>query len=71
MSDCFTETQYLSTVIDLTRVNIFNVATQYRAVFTDDEVMTKQNDMKYSVFYSWLNKRVCSKLNSCVLHSSK
>ncbi|XP_065221370.1 conserved oligomeric Golgi complex subunit 8 [Planococcus citri] len=61
--------QYLSSVIDLTRVNIFNIVTQYKAVFTDDEIITRQNDMKNSIFQSWLNKRINDFLltvNSCL-----
>lgn len=58
----FTENQYLSAVIDVTRVNIFNIVTQYKAVFTDDEIITRQNDLKNSIFHSWLNKRVSDKI---------
>lgn len=55
----FSESNHLNSIIDVTRVNIFSIATQYKAVFTDDEVITRQNDLKNSIFHSWLNYRVC------------
>lgn len=54
----YLENQHLSAVIDVTRVNVFNISTQYKAVFTDDEIVTKPNDLKNCIFYSWLNKKV-------------
>ncbi|KAK7591046.1 hypothetical protein V9T40_002659 [Parthenolecanium corni] len=52
------KSNHLNSTIDVTRVNIFSIATQYKAVFTDDEVITRQNDLKNSIFHSWLNYRI-------------
>ena len=50
--------QYLGSVVDVTRVNIFTIATQYKAIFANDEVVSTSNDLKNSLFSVWLNKKV-------------
>ncbi|XP_060530649.1 conserved oligomeric Golgi complex subunit 8 [Cylas formicarius] len=53
---------HLAKTIELTRVNLFNIITHYRAVFADISV-TQINSAKHSVnenlvFYSWIHDRI-------------
>ncbi|CRL02517.1 CLUMA_CG015074, isoform A [Clunio marinus] len=49
--------QYLAKTIELTRVNLFNIVTQYKALFEDD--LSKESYSKTSlIFYSWINEKI-------------
>lgn len=49
--------QHLTKTIELTRVNLFTIVTQYKATFSDDETDDKQGDFSH-LFCSWLNEKV-------------
>lgn len=49
---------HLGKTIELSRVNIFNIVTQYKAVFTEDEVIGRQDDPKSSFFHMWLSRNI-------------
>lgn len=57
--------QHLTKTIELTRVNLFTIITQYKATFSDDEQLPfakKVDHNEYSnIFYNWLNKKVKKK----------
>lgn len=48
--------------IELSRIHLFNIITQYRAVFSDDESVlssTKQHSLSDStIFHSWIIDKV-------------
>lgn len=52
--------QHLIKTIELTRVNLFNIITQYKATFGDEETnfAGKESSQSGSIFYSWLHKKV-------------
>lgn len=59
----FVAQQHLMKTIELTRVNLFTIITQYKATFADEEnsLLSKADQDRgdfNSIFYSWLNKRV-------------
>lgn len=52
---------HLSKTIELSRINLFNIVTQYRAVFTDEEPMLPSKHLglgEATLFYSWINEKV-------------
>ncbi|XP_017783208.1 PREDICTED: conserved oligomeric Golgi complex subunit 8 [Nicrophorus vespilloides] len=57
--------QHLSRTIEVTRVNLFNIVTQYRAVFNDDDhnpLLVNngkyQNVNQNCIFFAWLNQKI-------------
>lgn len=58
-----TASLHLSKSIELSRIHLFNIVTQYKAIFNDDDQHlpsgTKQvNVNKSYIFYGWLHKKV-------------
>lgn len=56
---------HLNKTIEVTRVNLFTVVTQYRAIFNDDEhsplASVKNQNMNHNViFFSWISDKVIS-----------
>ncbi|XP_050308003.1 conserved oligomeric Golgi complex subunit 8 [Anthonomus grandis grandis] len=53
---------HLTKTIEITRVNLFNIITQYKAIFNDDESMSNtslRNDVNPNIiFYTWINDRI-------------
>ncbi|KAJ8942524.1 hypothetical protein NQ318_005228 [Aromia moschata] len=54
---------HLTKTIEITRVNLFNIITQYRAIFNDDEhgplsTIKNQNVNQNVIFYSWINDKI-------------
>lgn len=49
--------QHLMKTIELTRVNLFNIVTQYKATFPDEET-TNSKDQLGSMLFSWLHRKV-------------
>lgn len=65
---------HLSKTIELSRIHLFNIVTQYRAIFSDDDpilpLAKDQNINESAIFYSWITEKVkCSrkysKLSCC------
>lgn len=59
----FSANIHLSKTIDTTRVNLFNIVTQYRAIFNDDEhsplaSAKNPNTNLNLIFYSWIRDKV-------------
>ena len=55
---------HISKVIESYRVNLFDIITQYRAVFPDDDLITSSSNSAGTgadavLFYSWVNEKVC------------
>lgn len=52
--------------MELTRIHLFNIITQFRAIFSDEEpVIPSPSNCKVNnilIFYSWLNEKVCKYL---------
>lgn len=48
--------QHLSKTIEVTRVNLFNIVTQYKALFDDDNKETNSN--MNLIFSSWLHEKI-------------
>ncbi|XP_075225199.1 conserved oligomeric Golgi complex subunit 8 isoform X2 [Lycorma delicatula] len=59
--------QHLMRTIELSRIHLFNIITQYRAVFSDDESVlssTKQHSLSDStIFHSWIIDKVNQFIN--------
>lgn len=53
---------HLSKTIELSRIHLFNIVTQYRAIFSDDDpilpLAKDQNINESAIFYSWINEKV-------------
>ncbi|CAH0561212.1 unnamed protein product [Brassicogethes aeneus] len=54
---------HITKTIDVTRVNLFNIVTQYKATFNDDEhsplaSIRNSNINQNVIFYSWINKKI-------------
>ncbi|XP_040569303.1 conserved oligomeric Golgi complex subunit 8 [Lepeophtheirus salmonis] len=53
---------YLSKVMELTRVHLFEIVTQYRAIFTDDDPILssplRNNTSNRQLFSAWIQRRV-------------
>lgn len=59
----FSAQQRLNKIIELTRVCLFSITTQYRAIFNDDEhgIVNVAMDKRFNenvIFYSWLHDKV-------------
>lgn len=58
---------HLSKTIELSRINLFNIVTQYRAVFTDEEPMLPSKHLglgEATIFYCWINEKVSQFLST-------
>lgn len=55
---------HLSKTIEITRVNLFNIITQYRAIFNDDESFLRQEVNENMIFFTWVNDKVRGLSNS-------
>ncbi|XP_030763753.1 conserved oligomeric Golgi complex subunit 8 isoform X2 [Sitophilus oryzae] len=54
-------THHLKRTIELTRVNLFNIITQYKAIFNEDysPINSIKSDVnENNIFYSWINDRI-------------
>ncbi|XP_044749420.1 conserved oligomeric Golgi complex subunit 8 [Coccinella septempunctata] len=54
---------HLNKVIEITRVNLFNIVTQYRAIFDDEDQnpleILKSNHVNHNViFFSWISEKI-------------
>lgn len=54
---------HLTKTIEVTRVNLFNILTQYRAIFNDDEhsplsLSSDQSVNQNLIFYTWIRDKV-------------
>ncbi|XP_021915362.1 conserved oligomeric Golgi complex subunit 8 isoform X2 [Zootermopsis nevadensis] len=53
---------HLSKTIELSRIHLFSIVTQYRAIFSDDEPILPlpkdQNINETAIFYSWITEKV-------------
>lgn len=63
----FLVSHHLTKTIEVTRVNLFNIVTQYRAIFNDDEhsplALIKNHNVNQNViFFSWIKDKVLSSL---------
>lgn len=58
----FSANQYILKTIELSRIHLFNIITQYRAIFSDEEPVIPSpsncNINETSIFYSWLNEKI-------------
>ncbi|XP_055682108.1 conserved oligomeric Golgi complex subunit 8 [Lutzomyia longipalpis] len=52
--------QHLTKTIELTRIHLFNIITQYRAIFTEDDDLFTGNDSRDSskIFHGWLHEKI-------------
>lgn len=56
-----TATHHLTKTIELSRIHLFNIITQYNAVFPKEESMKSSRQLllpESAIFHSWLNKNV-------------
>uniref|UniRef100_A0A1B6M794 Conserved oligomeric Golgi complex subunit 8 n=1 Tax=Graphocephala atropunctata TaxID=36148 RepID=A0A1B6M794_9HEMI len=54
-------THHLTKTIELSRIHLFNIVTQYRAVFSDEESIISSRQLalaESSIFQSWLNQKI-------------
>lgn len=64
---------HLTKTIEVTRVNLFNIMTQYRAIFNDDEhsplvSSSVQNINQNIIFYTWIRDKVRHLFNYFSMH---
>jgi len=54
--------QHVLKTVELSRVHLFDIATQYRAIFTDEDplVLANQdpNTNESAIYYSWIIQKV-------------
>lgn len=59
---------HLTKTVEITRVNLFNIITQYRAIFNDEESMpisSLKNEINENIiFYTWINDRIADFLST-------
>lgn len=57
---------HLMKTIELSRVNLFNIITQYRATFADDDTSLDTSDSMDcgNIFHSWINEKVSAFLTT-------
>jgi conserved oligomeric Golgi complex subunit 8 len=60
----FSAYQHVLKTIDLSRVSLFDIATQYRAIFTDEDPLVLANQDSNindsAIFHSWIIHKVNS-----------
>eukprot|EP00118_Oscarella_pearsei_P013670 m.111115 g.111115 ORF g.111115 m.111115 type:complete len:139 (+) comp37418_c0_seq17:2692-3108(+) len=60
--------QHASKTMEVSRVHLFDIITQYRAIFSDDEHVTvvrhSQGENLGALFHSWVIRKVTSFLNT-------
>ncbi|KAG8237419.1 hypothetical protein J437_LFUL017267 [Ladona fulva] len=60
--------QHLTKTIELTRIHLFSIVTQYKAIFSDEEPVvtsTKNSNINESaIFYSWITEKICQFLKT-------
>ncbi|XP_076249420.1 conserved oligomeric Golgi complex subunit 8 [Calliopsis andreniformis] len=52
---------HITKTIELSRIHLFNIITQYRAMFNDDELITPGRDPtinECAIFYHWLEEKI-------------
>ena len=55
--------QHLNKTIEASRVHLFDIMTQYRAIFPDDDPLIigqSSNSLLGGLFYQWVNEKVRS-----------
>lgn len=50
--------------IEIARVNLFNIVTQYKATFPDEDTSNSKNESG-SMLYSWLQRKVSEISRHC------
>lgn len=55
---CEDRQQHLLKTIELTRNNLFNIITQYKSIFSDEDGSSASSTDFNQIFYSWLHERV-------------
>ena len=59
---CCTAYHHISKTVEASRVHLFDIVTQYRAIFTDDDLLTSSTDDRPNdsvLFHSWVVRKVC------------
>lgn len=58
--ELFTAHFHLTKTIELSRVNLFNIITQYKATFAEDEnsMLVSESQDTGNIFYTWLHEKV-------------
>ncbi|KAK9306651.1 hypothetical protein QLX08_002730 [Tetragonisca angustula] len=52
---------HITKTIELSRIHLFNIITQYRAMFNDDELITSGRDLtvnECAIFYHWIEEKI-------------
>lgn len=52
---------HITKTIELSRIHLFNIITQYKAMFNDDELVIPGRDLtlnESAIFYHWLEEKV-------------
>ncbi|OAD59682.1 Conserved oligomeric Golgi complex subunit 8 [Eufriesea mexicana] len=52
---------HITKTIELSRIHLFNIITQYRAMFNDDELVTPGRDLtvnECAIFYHWIEEKI-------------
>ncbi|KAK9508136.1 hypothetical protein O3M35_007865 [Rhynocoris fuscipes] len=68
------KSQRLNKVIEVYRTQLFNIITQYRAVFPEqDSILTtsKQHFNEYPVLHEWINNKVCELISAVEREASE
>lgn len=55
---------HMAKTIELSRIHLFNIITQYKAMFNDDELVIPGRDLtlnESAIFYHWLEEKVCNR----------
>lgn len=57
----FAANVHIAKTIELSRIHLFNIITQYKAMFNDDELIIPGRDLtlnESAIFYHWLEEKV-------------
>ena len=61
---------HISKIIEASRVHLFDIITQYRAIFSDDDPALRSDDAENSscggLFHAWIIQKVCFTRKSCI-----